>query len=61
VAKIDEAAGVTWLRTHLDYCVWPVLSEPWVLDIDSTIKPLYGRQEGTVVGYNPHKSGRPSH
>jgi len=34
---------------------------PWVLDIDSTIKPLYGRQEGAMVGYNPHKPGRPSH
>jgi hypothetical protein len=44
LAKIDEAAGLTWLQTHLDYCVWPLLSEPWVLDIDSTIKPLYGRQ-----------------
>jgi hypothetical protein len=32
-----------------------------VLDIDSTIKPLYGQQEGAVVGYNPHKPGRPSH
>ena len=32
-----------------------------MLDIDSTIKPLYGRQEGAVVGYNPHKPGRPSH
>ena len=42
-------------------CVWPLLSEPWVLDIDSTIKPLYGRQEGAMVGYNPHKPGRPSH
>ena len=61
LSKIDEAAGLTWLQTHLDYCVWPLLNEPWVLDIDSTIKPLYGRQEGAVVGYNPHKPGRPSH
>src|ERR1700686_3138210 len=50
LAKIDEAAGLRWLQTHLDYCVWPLLSEPWVLDIDSTIKPLYGRQEGAAVG-----------
>ena len=21
LAKIDEAAGLTWLQTHLDYCV----------------------------------------
>lgn len=34
---------------------------PWILDIDTTIKPLYGRQEGAVVSYNPHKPGRPSH
>jgi len=32
-----------------------------VLDLDATIKPLYGRQEGAEVGYNPHKPGRPSH
>ena len=32
-----------------------------MLDIDSTIKPLYGRQEGAMVGYNPQKPGRPSH
>ena len=29
--------------------------------MDSTIKPLYGHQEGAEVGYNPHKPGRPSH
>lgn len=34
---------------------------PWVLDIDVTVKPLYGKQEGAVLGYNPAKPGRPSH
>ena len=29
--------------------------------MDSTVKPLYGHQEGAEVGYNPHKPGRPSH
>jgi hypothetical protein len=29
--------------------------------VDVTIKPLYGKQQGAVVGYNPHKPGRPSH
>ena len=61
LAKIDETAGVPWLQAHLDYCVRPLLDEPWVLDVDATIKPLYGHQEGAVVGYNPHKPGRPSH
>jgi hypothetical protein len=41
--------------------VEPLLAEPWILDVDTTIKPLYGRQEGAVLGYNPKKPGRPSH
>jgi hypothetical protein len=31
------------------------------MDTDSTVKPLYGHQEGAVLGYNPKKPGRPSH
>ena len=38
-----------------------MLSEPWILDADSTVKPLYGHQEGALLGYNPKKPGRPSH
>ena len=60
-AKLDETEGVNWLQEHLDYVVAPLLGEPWVLDADVTVKPLYGHQEGAVVGYNPHKPGRPSH
>src|SRR5216683_2102172 len=59
--KIEESAGLTWLQGHLDYTTRPLLSEPWILDIDTTVKPLYGHQEGAVVSYNPHKPGRPSH
>ncbi len=29
----------------------PLLAEPWILDVDTTIKPLYGHQEGAVLGY----------
>lgn len=60
-SKMDEEAGVAWLQDHLDYCVAPLLGERWILDIDSTVKPLYGHQEGAVIGYNPKKPGRPSH
>ena len=60
-AAIEEKAGAAWMRRHLDHCLEPLLSEPWILDIDTTVKPLYGRQEGAVVGYNPKKPGRPSH
>ena len=59
--RIGLEAGVHWLQGHLDEVVRPLLSEPWVLDCDTTVKPLYGRQEGAVVGYNPKKPGRPSH
>src|SRR6201987_4767534 len=59
--KIEESAGFSWLQQHLDYVTRPLLSEPWILDIDTTVKPLYGHQEGAVVSYNPHKPGRPSH
>ena len=31
------------------------------LTSDTTVKPLYGHQEGAVLGYNPKKPGRPSH
>ncbi len=58
---IEEGAGAAWLRRHLDHCVEPLLTEPWILDVDTTVKPLYGHQEGAVVGYNPKKPGRPSH
>ena len=58
---IEEEAGANWLRGHLDHCAEPLLSEPWILDVDTTVKPLYGDQEGAVVGYNPRKPGRPSH
>jgi len=34
---------------------------PWVLDVDTTVKPLYGHQQDARVGYNPTKPGRPSH
>ncbi|MCI0410039.1 MAG: IS1380 family transposase [Acidobacteria bacterium] len=32
-----------------------------VLEIDSTVETLYGRQEGAEVGPNPHKPGRVSY
>ena len=49
LGKIDEAPGLAWLQGHLDYSVAPLLDEPWVLDVDTTIKPLYGEQEGTEL------------
>lgn len=59
--KIPETGGEEWLTTELKNCYSDILNIPWVLDVDTTIKCLYGRQEGAVVGYNPKKPGRPSH
>lgn len=59
--KVDEDLAVTWLQKHLNHCYALLLSEPWVLDMDVTVKVLYGKQEGAVRGYNPTKPGRPSH
>jgi Transposase DDE domain group 1 len=50
-----------WQRKHLLRSVEPVLKEPWICDVDVTIKPVYGHPEGAQVGYNPHKPGRPAH
>jgi Transposase DDE domain group 1 len=58
---IAEGDGGAWIQHHIDRCTYPLLYEPYIIDIDTTVKPLYGRQEGAVVSYNPKKPGRPSH
>ncbi|MGB4228031.1 MAG: hypothetical protein WBJ68_15615 [Candidatus Dechloromonas phosphoritropha] len=48
--RIPEAEGTTWLDTHLADSVAPLLDAPWILDTDTTIKPLYRHQEGAPIG-----------
>jgi len=38
---IDEEEGPAWLRRYLGHCLEPLLNEPWIVDVDTTIKPLY--------------------
>ena len=59
--RINEDAGIEWLQEHLQSSYEPLLKTPWILDVDVTVKPLYGKQEGAKLGYNPQKPGRPSH
>lgn len=59
--RIDPDDGVEWLEKHLVGSIAPALILPWILDIDTTVKPIYGHQEGAEVGYNEKKPGRPSH
>lgn len=61
LGAMDEAAAHRWLADQFDHLCRPLQSTPWILDIDTTIKPIYGHQEGASLGYNPHKPGRPSH
>jgi hypothetical protein len=56
----EEDSG-RWMKRHLKASYEPLLEEPWALDMDSTVKPLYGHQEDAKLGYNPSKPGRPSH
>ena len=38
------------MRPALMHSVREALDKPWVLDIDATIKAMYGRQEGADWG-----------
>lgn len=60
-AALEPPAAAGWLSGHLRQCWEGLLTTPWVLDVDTTIKPIYGHQEGATKGYNPQKPGRPSH
>ena len=60
-AQQKDSAQASWLEKSFDRLCSGALEMPWVLDVDVTVKPLYGKQEGAVLGYNPHRPGRPSH
>ena len=55
------ARSVQWMQEQLKHSIAQATATAWILDCDTTIKVLYGKQDGAVVSYNPHKPGRPSH
>jgi hypothetical protein len=59
--KQDEEALTLWMDRQMNETCAALLDQQWVLDLDATVKTLYGRQEEAHVGYNPMKPGRPSH
>jgi hypothetical protein len=61
LARMSADESQNWLRPQLLSSVGAALRTPWILDIDTTIKTLFGKQSGADVSYNPHKPGRPSH
>ncbi len=62
LSRMGAQQSQAWLAPQLIGSVQTALNTPWILDVDTTtIKPLYGKQSGAQVSYNPHKPGRPSH
>lgn len=55
------ARAVQWMQEQLKHSIAQATATHWILDCDTTIKVLFGHQDGAVVSYNPHKPGRPSH
>lgn len=56
----DWEAWDRWLSAAERAAVLPLLSERYILDLDTSVKLIYGRQEGAEIGYNPLRPGRPS-
>jgi hypothetical protein len=56
-----EDEGERWMHQALMHSVRPALDQPWVLDLETTVKPQFGHQQGAEQGFSPHKRGRPSH
>src|SRR5574344_1156050 len=59
--KADGKALDDWLSRHEHEAVDAMLRFGYIIDIDNTVKPIFGHQEGAELGYNPQKPGRPSH
>ena len=53
--------STAWMDAALDESTSEALSTDWILDVDTTVKLLFGHQDGAEIGYNPTRPGRPSH
>ena len=49
LARIDEQSSQVWLRLTLLSSVRDALDRDWILDIDASVKPLYGKHEGALI------------
>lgn len=56
----DWEAWDHWLNGAERAAVLPLLTERYILDLDTSVKLVFGRQEGAEIGYNPQRPGRPS-
>ena len=60
LGRMEEDQAREWMQRHLLKTSEILLQKPYVLDMDPTVKVVYGHQEGAAKGYNPTKPGRPS-
>lgn len=61
-ARAEQLAKTTdWMDKTLMESVRDALGTGWILDTDTTLKLLYGHQDGAEISYNPIKPGRPTH
>ena len=60
-ASIPEGKALPWVWRENLRLLQDVVAEEYIADLDPTVKPLYGHQEGAEIGYDPRKPGRPSH
>ena len=42
LARMEESPGVAWLDRLLATTTQPLLTTPWILDLDATVTCLYG-------------------
>ena len=52
--RCDEARLDAWLARHERESCGPLLQYDYVMDVDNSVKCVFGRQEGAELGYNPH-------
>ena len=53
LSSMKAAESEPWLKKHLQFSYMPLLEEPWALDVDTTVKPLYGHQEDYMASALP--------
>ena len=49
----SEEQLTTWMDLHLNASFAPLLAEPWILDVDATVKPLYRPLRRSARGIQP--------
>ncbi len=61
--RFGQAGRAGFLKLHDRYgrAMLRSLRRQAILDLDSTVLTVYGRQQRAAVGYNPHKRGRSSY